>query len=127
MNNINIHSETRNGVTTFQGYVDRQQVIVISNNINGLYFTVGSSSCLPSDFVKAKAYSECIARTFEAVEKHTSFQKEDRVIVKSGCFSAGACGTIVFVEPNADGKVWVQRDRASEPCFYYRHELDKVK
>lgn len=51
----------------------------------------------------------------------------DRVVVKSGFFSAGAHGDVVFVEPGStpDLKVWVQRDGAGSPCYYHQHELDK--
>lgn len=125
MNKITVKAETIRGCTTFQGFVDNNMVVSISNNINGLYFTVGSSSCLPSDFVRAKAYSDCIAQTIKAVEEHTFFKNGDRVVVKSGCFSSGSRGTIVFIEPGHDSKIWVQRDGAGQPCFYYTSELDK--
>lgn len=126
MNEIKVIHTYQYGHDRYTGFVDSHLVISISNNVNGLYWTVGSSSCLPSDFVKAKAYSDCMAQTFKAVSEHDLFKKDDRVSVKSGCFSSGSKGTIVFIEPSEKGRIWVHRDGSSQPCFYYRNELEKI-
>lgn len=44
-----------------------------------------------------------------------------RVTSRSG-FSRGAHGVVVFQEPN-QGRVWVQRDGADSPSFFYGYEL----
>jgi len=43
--------------------------------------------------------------------------------VKSNGFNRGAIGTVVFQEP-AGGKVWVLRDGADGPCYFWNPELD---
>ncbi len=42
---------------------------------------------------------------------------------KHSGFSRGATGVVVFQEPN-QGKVWVQRDGAEGPAFFYGSELE---
>ena len=52
------------------------------------------------------------------------FVRGDRVSVNSSSgFHQGARGVVEFVEPS--GKVWVLRDGASGPVFFYPKELDK--
>ena len=41
-------------------------------------------------------------------------------------FHRGAEGSVVFQEP-AGGKLWVQRDGAMGPCYYWNDELDIIK
>lgn len=44
--------------------------------------------------------------------------------VRSG-FHKGAKGIVEFQEPNG-GRVWVSRDGAGGPCYFYADELDAI-
>ena len=55
-----------------------------------------------------------------------SFKRGDRVKVKQTAgFHKGASGVVEFVEPSGE-KIWVTRDGASSPVFYYGEELDAI-
>lgn len=79
-------------------------------------------------FNNLKGYLRVSIETYLKSKSPTCLVKQgDRVVVKSGFFSAGAHGEVVFVYPGSipDLKVWVQRDGAGSPCYYHQHELDK--
>lgn len=56
----------------------------------------------------------------------TNLKRGDRVRVndRSG-FSKGSKGTVEFVEPVE--RIWVLRDGASSPVFFYDYELDLLE
>jgi hypothetical protein len=58
------------------------------------------------------------------VEMARRFEEGERVVAGSlAKFSQGSHGVVKFQEPNFEGRVWVLRDGACSPCFYYPHEL----
>lgn len=69
--------------------------------------------------------------TFCAVppKDHLKVGQRIKVNMRSG-FHRGAEGEVVFVEPAAQhwqgGKVWVLRDGASSPVWFFVYELDKL-
>ncbi|ANT45296.1 hypothetical protein Xoosp2_74 [Xanthomonas phage Xoo-sp2] len=59
------------------------------------------------------------------IEAARRFEVGQRVVSGSSSgFHRGAHGEVKFQEPNFEGRVWVLRDGASSPCFYYPHELE---
>lgn len=53
------------------------------------------------------------------------FEHGQRVeVAQHAGFHAGALGTVEFHAP--DDRVWVTRDGATRPVFYYPHELHKT-
>ncbi|ULG00203.1 hypothetical protein QIT84_gp061 [Pseudomonas phage PP9W2] len=54
--------------TQINALVDGRDVMSISNNIGGVWM-VGSSSCLPSDIRKSRAYVEAMSMAFEKLDE----------------------------------------------------------
>lgn len=50
------------------GVVNGKEVIVVSNNIQGVW-GVGSSQCLPYDLEHASVIAECVSAVFKKVEE----------------------------------------------------------
>ena len=66
------------------------------------------------------------ARVEQMENEPISFKRGDRVKVKQTAgFHKGASGVVEFVEPSGE-KIWVTRDGASSPVFYYGEELDAI-
>lgn len=55
------------------------------------------------------------------------FKRGDRVLInQTSGFSKGHKGVIEFVEPTIQGRIWVLRDGASDPAYFYPSELDLI-
>ena len=66
------------------------------------------------------------ARVEQMENEPISFKRGDRVKVKQTAgFHKGASGVVEFVEPSGE-KIWVTRDGASRPVFYYGEELEAI-
>ncbi len=70
-----------------------------------------------------KALDETKARQFQADHSNGFFPIGARVMMNSRTgFSSGGWGTVVFQEPS-QGRVWVLREGAQEPVYFYGYEL----
>lgn len=86
---------------------------------------------LHKPFRKATAADLCVLAGTDKGNFHRNFHDRKlsvgtRVRVKNGKFSGGALGTVVFQEP-AGGRVWVERDGAGSPVYYWNDELIVLK